>query len=147
MERWYIAFRIVGSPQEILVKLELSIKRHRLNEFVARFCYEKGVQRRRGEFYVFIGVVSEELGVVPEEIHNEFYSMLQRLRLNDEHLYVYFDQVRQMVTDELEIHNLRQLKMWKPEKVKQSDPFSYANTETASNANANLRDAYNKLLY
>jgi hypothetical protein len=145
MERWYIAFNTVGSPQEILFKLEQGIKQHRLGEFVVRFCYEKGV--RKGQFYVFLGVASEQLGQIPEEIYNEFYSMLQRLRLSDKNLYVYFDEVKQMVTKELEIHNLRQIKMWKSEKVKQSDPFSYANTETASNANANLRDGYNKLLY
>jgi hypothetical protein len=149
MERWYIAFNTVGSPHETLAKLVQAVREHRLGEFVVRFCYEKGTGKKRGQFYVFIGVASEEKGVIPQEIYNEFYTMLQRLHLSDHQMYVYFDDVKRMVPGgkELEIHNLRQIKMLQLHKLEPSDPFSYAGTETTDTQAAEINPAYNDLLY
>lgn len=147
MERWYIAFNTVGAPHDILNRLFQAVRQHRLQDFVVRFCYEKGAGRRRGQFYVFIGVASEAKGVIPSHLHHEFYSMLQRLRLSDHQLYVYFDDVQRMVSKELEIHNLRQIKMLKPQKLPPSDPYNFANQEIADTPNIEKNDAYNKLLY
>lgn len=145
MERWYIAFNTVGSPHDILNKLVQAVRHHKLGDFVVRFCYEKGV--RKGQFYVFVGVASEEKGIIPTESYNEFHSMIKRLRLRDDGLYVYFDEVQRMVTKELEIHNLRQIKMLKPTKLPPTDPFNYASRPSTVKQDASLNEAYNKLIY
>lgn len=149
MERWYIAFNTVGSPYDILARIEQAVRQHRLGDFVVRFCYEKGAIKKRGQFYVFIGVASEQKGLIPQEVHNEFYTMLQRLHLSDNQLYVYFDEVKRMVPGgkELEIHNLRQIKMLQLHKLEPSDPFSYAGTETPHIQTSEVNLAYNDLLY
>lgn len=149
MERWYIAFNTVGSPYDILAKVEQAVREHRLGDFVVRFCYEKGAVKKRGQFYVFIGVASEQKGIIPQEVYNEFYTMLQRLHLNDHQLYVYFDEVKRMVPGgkELEIHNLRQIKMLTLHRFEPSDPFGYAAAETADTQAAEINPAYNDLLY
>jgi hypothetical protein len=147
MERWYIAFNTVGSPYHILNKLEHAVRQHQLGDFVVRFCCERGAGRRRGQFYVFIGVASEQKGIIPSEIYHEFYTLLQRLKLHDNNLYVYFDDVKKMVTKELEIHNLRQIKRLRLDKLEPSDPFNYASKESIQQRDIDLNDAYNKLLY
>lgn len=145
MERWYIAFNTVGSPHDILSRLVQAVRQHQLGDFVVRFCYEKGV--RKGQFYVFIGIASEGKGIIPTENYNEFHSMIKRLRLRDNGLYVYFDEVQRMVTKELEIHNLRQIKMLKPSKLPPTDPFNYASRPSTEKLDANLNESYNKLIY
>jgi len=149
MERWYIAFNTVGSPHDILLRLAQAVREHRLGDFVVRFCYEKGTGKKRGQFYVFVGVASEEKGIIPQEIYNEFYGMLQRLHLSDHQMYVYFDDVKRMVPGEkeLEIHNLRQIKMLKLDKLEPSDPFSYTGVEAIGTQTAEINPAYNELLY
>jgi hypothetical protein len=149
MERWYIAFNTIGAPQEILGRLLQAVRQQHLGEFVIRFCYEKGAGagKKRGQFYVFIGVISKEKGFIPEEIHSGFHIMLQMLHLVDKGLYVYIDEVKRMVSKELEIHNLRKIKMFNFPKVNPSDPFNYTNSETTETQAKDQQSAYNDLLF
>lgn len=146
MERWYIAFNTFGSPLDILRRLSQAVREHRLGDFVIRFCYEKGADKKRGQFYVFVGVSSEQKGIIPPELQNEFYTMLQRLRLSDQKLYVYFDDVKRMVTKELEIHNLRQIKMLKQTRLSPSDPFDFLHEKKEEQPDQTQRQAYNNLM-
>lgn len=149
MERWYIAFNTFGTPQDILGKLLQVVRQQHLGDFVIRFCYEKGAGagKKRGQFYVFIGVVSKEKGYIPEDIHAEYHIMLQMLHLIDRGLYVYIDEVKRMVSKELEIHNLRKIKMLNSPKVNLSDPFSYTNSEVVRTPAKDQQFVYNNLLY
>lgn len=147
MERWYIAFNTVGNPYEILTRLSQAVRQHKLEDFIVRFCYEKGLRKKRGEFYVFIGVVSEAKGTIPANLYRDFYNMLHNLRLSDHQMYVDFDDVQQMVGKDLEIHNLRQIKMRKPHRLPSSDPDNFVNNETTNSSRAEKNESYNNLLY
>lgn len=147
MERWYIAFNTVGSPRDTLERLVRTVREHQLGSFVVRFCYEKGLGRKRGQLYVFIGVESEYIGLIPDDVYHEFSTMLQRLRLADQGLYVYFDDVKKMVSDELEIHNLRQIKMLKIPPPQPAAPFTYEGSENTELSNDDNTARYNDLLY
>jgi len=148
MERWYIAFNTFGTPQEILNRLIQAVRQQHLGDFVIRFCYEKGagVGKKRDQFYVFIGVTSKEKGSIPEDIYKNFQVMLQMLHFVDRGLYVYIDEVKRMVSKELEIHNLRKIKMVNVTRVNPSDPFNYTSFETFATQHKDQQLAYNDLL-
>ncbi len=149
MERWYVAFNTVGSPHDILSRLVQAVRQHQLGDFVVRFCYEKMTKKNRGQFYFFVGVVSEQKGFVPESIHSEFYIMLNRLGLRDLGMHLYFEEIKtgNWISNELEIHNLRQIKMLKPAKLPPTDPFNFESKPSTEKPDISLNESYNKLLY
>jgi hypothetical protein len=146
MERWYIGFNTRGTPYNLVDKLTQAIKDYRLGDFVVRFCYEKGMGSKSGQHYFFIGVTSEQLGVIPDAVYNNFYTMLSRLNLRDMGIYVTFDNIKPMTSKEYEAFNLRQIKMLKWEKSVATDPFDYASSKT-DEKKVSHNPAYDKLLY
>lgn len=148
MERWYIALRTHGNPQELLNKLNEAVRGYDLGDFVVRFCYEKGAGKtKRGEFYVFLGVVSNELGEIPDQFYHNLGALVRDLRLRDDKAYVYFDDVQRMVSKELEIHNLRRIRRLNRTRPSYSDPFTYSARSSQSSASPKQNEAYTQLLY
>jgi len=148
MERWYIGFETSGFPIDKVKKLLHFVKYYNLTDFISRACYEKGGGTKAKKRYIFfLGVASECKGDIPPEIHEEFRLLTSSLHLYGEGFPVYFEEIQRMVGKELEIHNLRQIKMLKPQKLSPSDPYNFANREIADTPNIEKNDAYNKLLY
>ena len=146
MESWYIAFNTYGTPQDILERLIQIIKELRLGDFITRFCYEKGANKKRGQFYVFFGVISQQRGCIPQVQQNQLNLLLQRMHLIDRQLYVTLDEVKAMVSKELEIHNLRTIKMHSLSVVPPTDPYNFSKIEITEDHFENKQASYNDLL-
>lgn len=140
MERWYAGFRTRKSPYELTESLGRLVRQHKLGDLITRACYER---RTGGEYYYFVGIISEEKGNIPEEVP----FVLRQLALYDQGIYVYYDEIQHMASKEIESFNFRQIRMAQPRKYIQSDPFDFtASAEEGLRTTDETSPAFNQLL-
>lgn len=141
MERWYVGFRTRKSPYELTESLGRLVRQHKLGDLITRACYER---RTRGEYYYFVGVISEEKGNLP----NEVPSLLRQLGLYDQGNHVYYDEIQGWVSKEIEAFNFRQIRMVQPTRYTPTDPFDFAPyPEDSSDGIGETKPAFNQLLH
>jgi len=119
-----------------------------LSEFITRACYEKGAgNKKQGEYYYFIGVISEEKGVIPDDKNNVLHTVLSQLSLYNIGLYVDYDEIQPMASKEIEGFNFRQIKMVRLKKYLPNDPFDFAASAEDSNIAEDTKPVFNQLLF
>jgi len=119
-----------------------------LSEFITRACYEKGAgNKKQGEYYYFIGVISEEKGVIPDDKNNVLHTVLSQLSLYNIGLYVDYDEIQPMASKEIEGFNFRQIKMVRLNKYLPNDPFDFAASAEDSNIAEDTKPVFNQLLF
>jgi len=148
MERWYICLQTRRSPVELTDRLSKLVRQYGLSEFITRACYEKGAgNKKQGEYYYFIGVISEEKGVIPDDKNNVLHTVLSQLSLYNIGLYVDYDEIQPMASKEIEGFNFRQIKMVRLKKYLPNDPFDFAASAEDSNIAEDTKPVFNQLLF
>jgi len=148
MERWYICLQTRRSPVELTDRLSKLVRQYGLSEFITRACYEKGAgNKKQGEYYYFIGVISEEKGVIPDDKNNVLHTVLSQLSLYNIGLYVDYDEIQPMASKEIEGFNFRQIKMVRLNKYLPNDPFDFAASAEDSNIAEDTKPVFNQLLF
>lgn len=148
MERWYIGFITRGSPSDLTTQLGRLVRQYSLGDFIARACYEKrSNHKNHGEYYFFMGVVSEQKGVLPDDLFRPFSVLLNQLNLHDIGAYVYYDEIQSWVSKEIEAFNFRQIKMPQTSICRPSDPFHYTGLTSDNHQGIESNPAFNHLLY
>ena len=122
-ERWYIAVTAHGFPAAVVDQIFELIPRFGLEDFITRVSHERGI-RKRGEFYLFLGVTTPHKGHIPAETQNRFQTFLNNLRLWDQGIYLSYDEFKQMASKEIEGRNFRHIRMVKSKNQEPSDPFT-----------------------
>jgi hypothetical protein len=149
MERWYIGFRTRNLPDELTQKLGRLVRQYGLDDFITRACYERRTaHKRNGEYYYFVGVVSNEKGRIPDEKYQPFYSALQQLGVYDSQIYVYYDEIQPMASKEIEAFNFRRIKMVHLNRYVPTDPFDFATSaEDKHQITQDTNPVFNQLLF
>lgn len=149
MERWYIGLRTRSSPVDLTHNLGRLVRQYGLGDFITRACYERrSGQKRIGEYYYFVGVISDGKGYIPEEKFQSLHSVLNQLGLHDSQIYVYYDEIQPMASKEFEAFNFRQVKMVQLDKYLPNDPFDLAvSSEDSPYSTEDTKPAFNQLLF
>lgn len=149
MERWYIGLRTRSSPIDLTQNLGRLVRQYGLGDFITRACYERRSGHKRiGEYYYFVGVVSDEKGYIPEEKYQSFYSVLHQLGVHDSQIYVYYDEIQPMASKEIEAFNFRQIRMVQLNRYLPTDPFDFAaSSEDSSHIAEDTNPVFNHLLF
>lgn len=147
-ERWYRAIRLSGrrKPSEIVKLVSKFIEKHNLGEYVPRLCIQRlPPGKRRDEFYLFLGILSVQKGEVPSEIASLLTLLESSLR--GQHIVdVYFQEIKTMVSDEIDISNYTRTIQYRPPQP--SAPENPFGAETVVNTSDHRSDeSYNQLLY
>ncbi len=149
MERWYIGLQARTSPIDLTQYLGCLVRQYGLGDFITRACYERQArQKKTGEYYYFVGVVSDEKGHIPEDKHQAFYRMLKAIGLHDRQLYVHYDEIQSMSSKELESLSFRQIKMVQLNRYTPTDPFDFvASSEDSAHVTEDTKQVFNHLLF
>jgi len=148
MERWYIGLRTRSSPVELTDRLGKLVRQYGLSDFITRACYERRSGHKRiGEYYYFMGVVSDEKGYIPDEKYQSFYSVLNQLGVHDSQIYVYYDEIQTMASKEIEAFSFRQIKMVHLKRYAPNDPFDFSiSAEDSTHIAEDTKPVFNQLL-
>jgi len=124
--RWYRAFRGYGRADELAEKLGDYVRQRRISDTVCGMRIEK---RPRGEFYFFVALETEYIGVLPPEIDDEL-SACPLLRHHIEGDYE-LEEIRSMVGSELRLAALGQcINYRKLQQEVSEDPFRIVDSAT-----------------
>jgi hypothetical protein len=149
MERWYIGFRTRNSPVDLTQNLGRLVRQNGLGDFITRACYERRSGHKRiSEYYYFVGVVSDEKGLIPDEKYHALHNTFYQLGVRDSGIYVYYDEIQPMASKEIEAFNIRQIKMVQLDRYLPNDPFDFtAYAEDSPHSTEDTRPAFNQLLF
>lgn len=133
MERKYFHARTVGSPETVLQKITMSVNEAGL---AAEIPLVKLERRARGEFYVFLGVDSEE----PYGIPGGLGKSLQNLGLRfDENWSLCPEEIKTMVQrQDIEIHGFSFLRYRSNEYSDPGDPFDEPDLRTPQSSSPEI---------
>lgn len=134
-ERWYVAVTARGYPADVVNRIFDCIPKFGLEDFITRVSHERGI-RKRGEFYLFLGVSSAAKGSIPAPILSKFRKFLDTLNLWDQGIYLSYEEFEQMASKEMEGRNLRQLRMLELPRMPSGDPFTMTGRQELSDGSS-----------
>lgn len=148
MQRWYRAYYAYGSVQKYVERISNQVRRYDLGDVLPRVCYERPGRRRRGQqqFYLFVGINSEQKGHIPEKISGFLTQVLQlRQQVGD----FSFEEIKTMVSAEIDIEDYARKIIYTPPSPPDFDvPFDFTTFSGIEPAHdGTTTEAYNQLLY
>lgn len=144
-ELWYRGYKTFGYPYQIVRSIAEEIRKNRLGNLMQRICVEPS--RRKGEFYFFIGIQSEHIGELPNEVR-QFEKWLNFIRISaipNGNALTEEDLTRDWLKRGIETTGTRQV-AWQLyfQKIEPENPFDFS---TLPQPNESYRMIYNRLLY
>lgn len=121
------------------------MRRNNLGEHVPRLCVERRRSRRSGRFFIFLGINSDQKGVLPPAVASHLQMLVSGLKgrpVAD----VYIQDIKSMISGEIDISDYaRTIKYQPPQTFPVEDPFA---TEIIADTVENKpAESYNQLLY
>lgn len=122
--RWYSGFSYKGKPQKLVEVIARKVSEHELSSYVPLIRIEK--KAKKGQFYFFLAIESEQPGEYPEQVKNNLITPLPCFKYPISGTIGFdYEQIKPMVGTAHEVHDYVNLIPYKVNTTyEEEDPFA-----------------------